>query len=148
MKQVKYSAPAVSTSAKPGLGGSGYAAATESTNKDAAAPVPVKQQMLPAEIAELVKGLEGHIKKEKEESSEVAKYSQRTLNKIKENASSLEILIRSLKVYFFLLKNFVNVRFFKSHFSVKFTTRKLNCRKIMSNGFKIAKKCRNGPADK
>lgn len=91
------SAPAVSTSAKPGLGGSGYAAATESTNKDAAAPVPVKQQMLPAEIAELVKGLEGHIKKEKEESSEVAKYSQRTLNKIKENASSLEILIRSLK---------------------------------------------------
>ena len=62
--------------------------------------------MLPAEIAELVKGLEGHIKKEKEESSEVAKYSQRTLNKIKENASSLEILIRSLKVHIHVLNKY------------------------------------------
>ena len=54
--------------------------------------------MLPTDIHVLVTALEGHIKKEKEESSEVAKYSQRQLNKIKENASTLELLIRSLKV--------------------------------------------------
>ena len=45
-----------------------------------------------------VDGLEAHIKKEKEESNEVAKYSQRRLNKIKDNAETLEILIRALKV--------------------------------------------------
>jgi len=45
-----------------------------------------------------VSNLEEYIKKEKEESTEVAKYSQRKLNKIKDNADTLEILIRSLKV--------------------------------------------------
>jgi len=83
--------------AKPGLGGTGYSNQTESSNKDAAAPVPVKQQMLPEQVFQLVGVLEGHIKKEKEESSEVAKFSQRQLNKIKENANSLELLIRALK---------------------------------------------------
>ena len=84
--------------AKPGLGGTGYSNQTESSNKDAAAPVPVKQQMLPDQIFQLVGVLESSIKKEKEESSEVAKFSQRQLNKIKENANSLELLIRALKV--------------------------------------------------
>ena len=45
-----------------------------------------------------VTGLEEYIKKEKDESNEVAKYSQRQLHKIKDNADTLEILIRSLKV--------------------------------------------------
>ena len=45
--------------------------------------------------------LEDYIKKEKEESNEVAKYSQRKLNKIKDNADTLEILIRALKVGLF-----------------------------------------------
>jgi hypothetical protein len=58
--------------------------------------------MLPKDVNNLVTQLENHIKKEKEESSEVAKYSQRQLNKIKENANSLELLIKSLKVNFVL----------------------------------------------
>ena len=46
----------------------------------------------------MVTNLEGFIKKEKEESNKVAKYSQRELTKIKENADQLEIVIKSLKV--------------------------------------------------
>lgn len=53
--------------------------------------------MLPKEIKDLVGNLEQFIKKEKDESNKVAKYSQRELTKIKENASSLEIVIKSLK---------------------------------------------------
>jgi len=49
------------------------------------------------EIGALVTALEGHIKKEKEESSEVAKFSQRQLMKIKENTASLELMVRALK---------------------------------------------------
>lgn len=85
------------TATKPGLGGTGYSNTADASNTVATAQVPVKQQMLPTDIHVLVTALEGHIKKEKEESSEVAKYSQRQLNKIKENASTLELLIRSLK---------------------------------------------------
>ena len=50
-----------------------------------------------------VTGLEEYIKKEKDESNEVAKYSQRQLHKIKDNADTLEILIRSLKVKYIIL---------------------------------------------
>jgi len=49
------------------------------------------------EFVTLVTALESHIKKEKEESSEVAKFSQRQLMKIKENTVSLELMVRALK---------------------------------------------------
>ena len=50
--------------------------------------------------------MEEYIKKEKDESNEVAKYSQRQLHKIKDNADTLEILIRSLKVLYIILSEY------------------------------------------
>jgi len=86
------------TAVKPGLGGSGYTSGqNDQTKTETSVQQPIKQQTLPKEINALVTGLEEYIKKEKDESNEVAKYSQRQLHKIKDNADTLEILIRSLK---------------------------------------------------
>jgi len=86
------------TAVKPGLGGSGYTSGqNDQTKTETSVQQPIKQQTLPKEINQLVTGLEEYIKKEKDESNEVAKYSQRQLHKIKDNADTLEILIRSLK---------------------------------------------------
>ena len=87
------------TATKPGLGGSGFTTGqTDSSKTETQTKQPIKQQTLPKEVKDLVTNLEGFIKKEKDESNKVAKYSQRELTKIKENADQLEIVIKSLKV--------------------------------------------------
>ncbi|CBY18656.1 unnamed protein product [Oikopleura dioica] len=85
------------TSAPIGLGGAGYSDTKEAEKAATPAAKPIKDQHVNPEIGALVTALEGHIKKEKEESSEVAKFSQRQLMKIKENTASLELMVRALK---------------------------------------------------
>ncbi|CAG5106610.1 Oidioi.mRNA.OKI2018_I69.chr1.g2918.t1.cds [Oikopleura dioica] len=85
------------TSAPIGLGGAGYNDKKEAEKAATPAAKPIKDQHVNPEIVTLVTALESHIKKEKEESSEVAKFSQRQLMKIKENTASLELMVRALK---------------------------------------------------
>ena len=90
-----------------------------------------------------VTGLEEYIKKEKDESNEVAKYSQRQLHKIKDNADTLEILIRSLKVLYLSHPNTLLTLNL-----VEPTKRNKLRQKSERKGSRIAKMCGNGSTNK